>query len=58
MKINDTKYKEIRQSQEGERKQLHDELERNVSSVLDNWEVDISRLKDQVIFSVTIIKIM
>ncbi|PSN47994.1 Synaptonemal complex protein 3 [Blattella germanica] len=47
MKINETKMKEMMQNQEEARRQLHEEFNRNFISAMDQWDVDLSRSKEQ-----------
>jgi hypothetical protein len=49
MKANETKLKEMLQLQSEARKHHHEEMARNVNSVLEQWNVDLCHAKDQVI---------
>jgi hypothetical protein len=49
MKANETKLKEMLQYQTEARRHHHEEMVRNVNSVLEQWNVDLSHARDQVI---------
>lgn len=49
MKANEVKLKEMLQYQSEGRRHHHEEMIRNVNSVLEQWNVDLSHSRDQVI---------
>ncbi|KAJ4445912.1 hypothetical protein ANN_12598 [Periplaneta americana] len=47
IKVNEMKLKNMMKDQAETRKEQHEDLQRNVNSVLEQWNIDVSRLKEQ-----------